>query len=132
MSEGVPWILFRGTKYFVCEYTGAFITERYYLGKGRKKTGCYVTLPVMLRAILDNEGQAAFIKAKALAEEQYDQPDIPLQTALGAEHAPMSTARLCVYLREIELGENWQLVPGSQNIAHYAKVKRRKGGHGGL
>lgn len=107
----------RGQTYFVCEYTGALLTSYYPIPCGKnlaERQGCYATLPVLLRAVLDEEGgqfTERFQRIKHDCEVFYMQPDIPVQPALPRDQCPLGVDALSDYLEQLELGLSWTLVP---------------------
>ncbi len=117
----------RGNKYFVCEYTGVFMKQRYYIPVGKNRTRCFVTLPVMLRAIEEQFGWDERVRVKALCEEYYHQPDIPMQPSVDIDRVPMSNDDAVRYLDEISGGQSWIFVAGAEHIDDYtAPPKPRK------
>lgn len=121
----------RGKKYFVCEYTGALMTTHYSIPYGKnlsQRTGCFVTLPVLLRSVLDEEGGVysdRFQKIKHDCEVFYTQPDIPVQPPLSEEQCPLGMDALCDYLEKLDLGMSWTLVPNSVPISKPKKKKAK-------
>ncbi len=128
--EGHPQIVtFRGENYFVCDYTGALIKQRFFIPDGidqNGKVGCYCTLPVLLRAVYDrgvDEFELADLKDDL--QKFYDQPDIPLQQALTT--FPIgSQSDLVTYLSGIDKGQSWVLVKGSQHVDEYRPERGAK------
>lgn len=122
----------RNKRYFVCEYTGALLTAYYAIPFGKnltQKTGCYATLPVLLRAVLDEEDgkfTERFQKVKHDCEVYYTQPDIPVQPALPDEQCPLGVDALSDYLEQMELGLSWTLVPQPEPEKHRKKAKTSK------
>ncbi|MCA9340711.1 MAG: hypothetical protein KDA17_07375 [Candidatus Saccharibacteria bacterium] len=119
-----PEIVYKdGKPRFVCQYTGALIRERYFIPSRKRpqKRGCYVTLPVLLRAHLL---EPDYEEIKAICEEYYDQPDIPVAPELEICRRPITEQlKLSQYLDEIPMGCSWTLVRGSQNVETYCKQR---------
>jgi len=119
----------RDRQWFVCDYTGAFLQTRYFIpfGKGlRKKQGCYGTLPILLRAVLEQEGKERMEEVKKVVENYYNQPDIPIQPALAKEELPLSPEQFDLYVRQIDMGQAWLLVPKGAPIESATKSKKTK------
>lgn len=124
-------VVVRNKEYFVCEYTGALLTTHYFIPSGKNltdRTGCYATLPVLLRAVLEEEGgkfSARFEKVKRDCEMFFTQPDIPIQPALPADSVPLGTDALCEYLEKMDLGLSWTLVPNGISSSDRKKKKSK-------
>lgn len=116
--------------FFICQYTGAPCTQRYFIPTGptkRGKYGTFATLPIALRAIIGNP-EFDFGKTKILLEQWYQQPDIPVQPALDKSRVPLSSDELELYCMELEMGDGWLRVPKAQTAASTNKpdVERPK------
>jgi hypothetical protein len=119
----------RDRQWFVCDYTGAFLQTRYFIpfGKGlRKKQGCYGTLPILLRAVLEQEGKEKMEEVKVVIENYYNQPDIPIQPPLAKEELPLSHEQFDLYLRQLDMGQAWLLLPKGAPIESATKSKKTK------
>jgi len=123
----------RNKTYFVCQYTGALLTTHYSIPCGKnlsQREGCYATLPVLLRAVLDEEEgkfTPRFEKIKHDCEAYYMQPDIPVQPPLPEEQCPLGIDALSDYLEQMELGLSWTLVPQpAPEKQHRKKAKTSK------
>lgn len=123
----------RGKSFFVCDYTGAPIEKRFFIPVGKYlkgKEGCYATLPILLRAVFEKQGNQRnhlFEKIKSDCESFYNQPNIPMAPALEPERLPLSIDQLSDYLLEIDMGAGWMLVPNCQMISDKVQpIKRRK------
>lgn len=117
----------RGNDFFVCDYTGALISYRYYIPDGRQKIGSFCTLPVLLRSVFEEEGckyTARFKKVKSDVEEHFFQPDVPLQPELKMEDFPVSD--LFRYLEQLDKGAAWTLVKGAQTIDEFNSLNNKK------
>ena len=74
-------VVVRGKEYFVCSYTGALLTQHFFIPHGKNLTqreGCFATLPVLLRAVLDEENgeyTEKFQRIKHDCEVFFTQPD---------------------------------------------------------
>ena len=119
-----PLVVYKdGKPKFVCEYTGGLISERYFIPSRRRpqKRGCYVTLPVLLRA---HRNDPNYEEIKAICEDYYDQLDIPMAPALPEASRPIADQRaLSQYLDKLPMGCSWTLVRGSQNVETYCKQR---------
>lgn len=122
----------RGKTYFVCDYTGAPVQQRFFIPYGKdlkQKQGCYATLPILLRAVLEEENgeyTRRFEKIKHDCEVFFVQPDIPVQPPLPVEEVPLSTAEFVEYAEKMDLGLSWTLVPKSIPIETKPKSKKIK------
>ena len=105
----------RGKKFFVCEYTGALIQNRYFYEQEGQKVGTFVTLPVMLRFLHDNVDIKEFARLKKQIEQQYFQPNIPIQPHLPVDKIPLDDMALFTYLESIEKGSAWLQVAGGES-----------------
>lgn len=118
----------RGRRFFVCQYTGALITTRFFVPTGntklsKGKEGCYATLPVALRAVFEEEGNQAtdrFKEAKDKMEQFFNQPNIPMQQDLATDFIPLQGESLTSYLSAMEMGLAWLDV---QKGVHIDSVK---------
>lgn len=133
MEDGVQVVTVRGKHFFVCNYTGALIEQRFFIPDGpglTQKKGCFVTLPVMMRWLEEKEGQNSkeFERLKHNAEVYFLQPDIIPQTTLPIERVPLGNAELLEYLHEIDLGGAWLRVDGAETVEQYfaPAPKKRK------
>lgn len=119
----------RGEKFFVCEYTGALLKHYYSIRSGKNlqtEEGCFATLPILLRAVLEEEGgkfSERFQQIKHNCEVFYVQPDIPVQPPL--EDFPLSQNELSEYAERMELGMSWLLVDKASTFQEPKKKKRR-------
>lgn len=123
----------RGKVFFVCDYTGALIHKRYFIPCGKdlkKKQGSYATLPILLRAVLDEEhGRYTdrFNKIKQDCEIFYTQPDIPILPAIDVEDLPLSDHDLVHKMGVLDMGGAWFYVDGAELCERpKKKVKRSK------
>ena len=120
----------KGVTYFVCQYTNAVIAARYFIpvGKYNRKERSFATLPVLLRAVFEEEGEKETVKyldVKKTVETYFNQPDIPIQTKLDPEKKPLSEDELFDYLEEIDCGAAWLEVPQSHPCPQSASKKRK-------
>lgn len=124
-------ITIREKSYFICDYTGAPCEIRYFVPTGRDgkgKSGCYATLPVLLRHQYELQGNrftTEYGNIKRSVQTYYQQPDIPMQPALPIDEVPLSEGGLALYLTNLPLGLSWTLVEGGVNIDP-EKNKRQK------
>lgn len=124
----------RDKSFFVCDYTGAPIMTRYFIPVGAKwrgKEGCYGSLPILLRAIYEEEGcllSERFQKIKRDVETYFMQPDIPLQETLSRDLVPLSESDFYRYVDKVEagMGVSWLLVPRGVTIEEAKAKKKRK------
>lgn len=119
----------RGKSFFLCNYTGAFLTRGYSFPVGKKltkKEGIYVSLPVMLRHLHETCTPDDFEAKKRVLEVFYQQPDIPLAPVLDLERVPLSQLELDDYLMSIDMGHAWLQVPKALEIETLTTKKRRK------
>jgi len=123
----------RGKVFFVCDYTGALITKRYFIPCGKdlkKKQGSYASLPILLRAVLEEEhGKYTdrFQKIKQDCEVFFTQPDIPVATRVDEEDLPLSDSDVLNKMRELDMGAAWFYVEGAETAERpKKKVKRSK------
>jgi hypothetical protein len=122
----------RGKRFYVCQYTGALINQRYFVPSGRVnrgKEGCFATLPILLRALYEMEGEQItkrFADTKKLLESYFQQPDIPMQPALPVEKLPLSSAQLADYLVQLDQGQAWLRVPKAQSVELRQRAKRAR------
>ena len=123
-------VQYQGEPWFVCDYTGALIKERFYVPSGsdnKEKVGSFATLPVALRYLQEtSETPSEFAQAKDNIEKHFDQPDIPVQPAL--ERFPVDrTMTLAEYLNLLPqgMGSSWLLVNGSEKATEYAPEKKK-------
>lgn len=131
-------VQYQGEPYFVCDYTGALIKERFFIPSGndnKAKEGSFVTLPVALRWLQDSgKTPAEFAEAKDKLLQHFDQPDIPMQPPL--DRFPVDrTMTLAEYLNNLPqgMGSSWLLVNGSEKASDYAPEKKKpKKDHLGL
>jgi hypothetical protein len=128
--EGHPQVVkYRGESYFVCDYTGALIRQRFFVPDGidqNGKVGSYCTLPVLLRACYEkgiDEVELADLKEDL--EKFYDQPFIPMQQAL-ATFPIGSQSDLVSYLSGIDKGQSWMLVNGAEHVDEYRPERAQK------
>lgn len=125
-------VVVRGKEYFVCSYTGALIAHHYFIPHGKnlsQRTGCFATLPILLRSVLDEEqGEFTerFQKIKHDCEIFFTQPDIPVQPPLPADQCPVGSEAFVEYLEVLDLGLSWTLVPNSVAIPKKKKTKKQK------
>lgn len=121
----------RGRRFYVCQYTGALVTQRFFVPTGRLrrgKDGCFATLPILLRALFEDEGNQAtprYARTKTLLEDYYNQPNIPMQPALDVQRVPLSAQQLADYLVELDKGQAWLHVKKGQKIDEH--VTRARG-----
>jgi hypothetical protein len=124
-------VIVRNVEYFVCSYTGALIESYYFIPFGKnlaQQTGCYATLPILLRAVLDEEKGVfteRFQKIKHDCEVFYTQPDIPVQPPLPAEQCPLGTNALQEYLETLDLGMSWTLVSNGISVTDKKQKKQK-------
>jgi hypothetical protein len=123
-------VKFEGKYHFVCQYTGAPCSIRFFIpvGKNNRKERCFATLPVLLRSIYEEEGEKFtpyFEQVKIDVESYFNQPDIPLQQKLSPEMRPLSEDKLFAYLEGIECGAAWLLVPNGE-VCKPPPTKKRK------
>ena len=125
-------VLVRGKAYFVCEYTGALVQQMYFVPFGKdlkQKERCFATLPILLRAILEEEGGEytdRFQKIKHDCEVFFVQPDIPVHPPLPVERTPLSPNEFLEYAEELELGLSWTLVEKAVPAEKKRKPKKLK------
>lgn len=125
-------VIVRGTPYFVCEYTGALVQQMYFVPFGKdlkQKERCFATLPILLRAILDEEDGKytdRFQKIKHDCEVFYVQPDIPVQPPLPTEKVPLTPDQFTEYAEQLELGLSWTLVEKAASAEKKRKTKKLK------
>ncbi len=106
-------------RFFVCEYTGALIQMRFAIpGEGR----CFCSLPVILRWILQTRSADLQI-IKALLQEHYHQPDIPIQPPLTAR-PPLTDDQLLTYLECLPMGVAWLRIEGGEYIDDFNEEER--------
>lgn len=121
----------RGKSYFVCEYTGALLEERYFIPHGKdlkKKQGSYASLPILLRAVLDEEHGVytdRFNKIKHDCEVFYTQPDIPVLPRIEVDDLPLSHGEVLNYMRNLDMGPAWMYVPGAEKVERPKKKQKR-------
>lgn len=104
----------RGKKFFICEYTGALISKRYFYISNKEKVGCFATLPILLRYLYDSVDAKEFAVKKRELECQYFQPAIPIQPILLIDRVPLDELGLFTYLEEIDKGSAWLKVAGAE------------------
>lgn len=107
--------------YFVCDYTGALIENRFFWPAKKRPTkrGCFCSLPVLLRA---NVGNSNFDQIKSDCEDYFNQPDIPIQPELKEkENRELTEIELENYLDQLDMGLSWLNVYGAQNIDKFIK-----------
>lgn len=141
MSSTPQTVTIRGNNYFVCEYTGAPITARYFLPTGKKFTGkahCCATLPILARVLLDDAKgdlqNPKFQEQLGVLRTFYKQDAIPVAPAVPAEQAGIGFD-LTAYLNKpsgVDLGASWLFVAGAQTIEDYLGKQRpkKKGSNG--
>jgi len=123
--KGCPQtVTFKGKRFFVCEYTGAFIQKRYFLPVGphlEEKQGCYVTLPVLLRAMVERKATPQELdEARDVMRLKFEQPNVPVQPPLSLQ-GPLNDEQLSKYLATQELGLNWLLLKCCETIEDFDK-----------
>lgn len=111
----------RGKRFYLCEYTGAPIKNRYYSPAKKEKSGCFATLPIMLRYVHDHDGMNAYLDLKQKAEAFYQQPNIPMAPPLDITEVPLSKKELKVYMDQLPMGQAWFDVPKSMKLPKLAK-----------
>jgi len=121
----------RGKRYFVCDYTGAPLSECYFIPSGkdnRAKLGTFATLPIMMRAVYEKEGGMTdeFKRIKTTAEGYFGQPDIPLHRSIPVEQVPMSKAELERELDNADMGLAWLRVKKSRKVPRDRSLKRAR------
>jgi hypothetical protein len=122
----------RNKQYFVCDYTGAPVTTRYFIPKGKNgksKVGCYASLPILLRHQYELQGEQfneEYEEIKKSVELFYNQPDIPMSKPLPLEVVPLSESELINYMNSIDtgMGTSWFLVPKGVAIEDALPKKR--------
>jgi len=126
--EGLPQTTFyQGQNWFVCDYTGALIKDRFFVPDGKDnsgKVGCFCTLPVLLRHYADSGVDQA--ELNDLTDDLckfYDQESIPIQPRLGG-FPITSQSDLASYLSLVPQGQSWLLVNGSQSIDEYKPERK--------
>lgn len=119
LPKTVNIIDFRDSKYFVCDYTGAFCLYRFFDPKSKK--GCFCSLPVMLRYLYDKLSAAEFEDAKHELCTFYVQPNIPMADVLTEFEVPLTPGALHKYLEKLPKGGAWILVQKSQSVASFLK-----------
>lgn len=130
MASEAQLVKVRGEMFFVCEYTGALVRHYYSIRSGKNleiEEGCFATLPILLRAVLDEEGgdySERFQKIKHDCEVFYVQPDIPVQPPL--KEFPLSQNELAEYAEKMELGMSWLLVDKASTYEPKKKRPRNK------
>lgn len=110
---------YNGERWFVCDYTGQLVRGRYYVPEGGEKRGCFATLPILLRALVENGAEPEeFGEIKETLLDHFNQPDIPVQPALARK--PLGhNCDLATYLSELEQGQSWMLVEGKELASEY-------------
>ena len=125
----------RDKRYYVCEYTGAPTSHRFFIPSGkssRQKVGCFANLPIALRWLHEQEGgfTEEFDRVKRAMDAFYGQPDIPLAPILSKARVPLSETELDEYMEEMEMGLAWRtpamLTRGLPLPALRPAVKKRK------
>lgn len=129
MSEKPQINVVREKRYFVCEYTGGPVEFRFFIPEGKKKRGCYATLPILLRHQADLLGidSDAFKKVKSTVEKYFNQPDIPLAPPLEKDRIPLSEEQLSAYIAQQPEGQglSWLLVKRSVDINDVGSKKKK-------
>lgn len=132
MGLPVQVVTVNGEEYFICHATGVLIKHRFFF-PGKQMHGCFISLPVALRWLLDQDvTDEQFNAVKDRVCAYFSQDDIPIYPAsLEPPVGFVTSAR--EFLSVMEMGENWTLVARSQHVDDYippddARIpkKRRK------
>lgn len=115
-----------GERFFVCDYTGALIRGRYYIPRGEDKDGCFATLPVLLRHLIESGiEQDEFGEVKDALMKHFHQPDIPVHPKL--EKKPIGYDwDLSAYLALLPMGQSWLMVENRESVEDYEPPKSSK------
>ena len=120
----------RGKRWWVCEYTGCCIFNRFFVpeSKENEKHGTFATLPILLRAVMDQEGGETkeFLRIKQLCQDYYQHPDIPVQPALSPDKLPLNLDELAEYLSELDKGFAWMLADHGEVVPPVKKQRFRR------
>lgn len=115
-----------GQRYFVCDYTGALVKGRYSIPEGDERHGTYATLPILLRAVVDNGADPEeFMEVKEKVMAHYNQPDIPIQPKLPLRPLGINMD-LAGYLSQVDQGQSWFILPGKEMAEDYEPPQEGK------